>query len=124
MMRYINEVLDVMSVKQMKISKNLTSVIAALESVREWVASTEDIIKAELSTKYPEIVKQITHHKVTDKVFTMRKKLKEWAQDDKTTFEEVFHDEGDLMSQGERKKKGKEEAKRIINPSLFTHLIS
>ena len=123
MMRYINEVLDVMSAKQMKILKNLTSVIAALKSVREWVTPTKDIIKVKLSTKYLKIVKQITHYKVTDKVFTMRKKFKKWAQDDKMTFEKVFHDERDLMSQGERKRKGKEEVKRIINSSLFTHLI-
>ena len=124
MMGYINEVLDAMPAKQMEIPKDLASVIAALESARERVAPTGDIAKAELSTKYPEIAKRITHHKVTDGVFTMRKKFEEWAQDDKATFEEVFHDEGDLMPQGERKRKGKGEAKRIINPSLFTHPIS
>ena len=77
MIRYINEILDAMLMKQMKISKNLTFVIAALESARQWVAPTEDIIKAKLSTKYLKIVKQITHYKVTDKVFMMRKKFKE-----------------------------------------------
>ena len=123
MMRYINEILDVMLVKQIKISKNLTSVIVMLKSVREWVAPIRDIIKAELSTKYLEIMKQITHHKITDGVFMMRKKLEEWAQDDKITFKKVFHDERDLIPQEERKRKGKEEAKRIINSSLFTHPI-
>ena len=58
-----------------------------------------------------------------NEVFTMRKKFKEWAQDDKMIFEKVFHDERDLMSWEERKRKGKEEVKRIINSSLFTHLI-
>ena len=123
MMRYINEVLDVMSVKQMKISKNLTSVIVTLKSVREWVVSIRDIIKAELSMKYSEIMKQITCYKITDEVFMMRKKFKEWAQDNKVMFEKVFHDERDLISQEERKRKDKEEVKRIINSSLFTHLI-
>ena len=35
MIRYINEVLDAMLMKQMKISKNLTSAIVVLESARE-----------------------------------------------------------------------------------------
>ena len=101
----------------------MTSVIIALESVREWVVPIRDIIKVILSTKYSEIMKWITHHKITNEVFIMRKNFKEWAQDNKTMFEKVFHDERDLMSQGERKKKGKEEAKRTINSSLFTHSI-